>query len=274
MLPNDYLKPCVAMIEELINMYEVSAVLCTATQPALDSFFVKKKPIELCPDLEEQFAFFQRVTYKNAGTLGEEELLERLKEEYQVLCIVNTKKRAQKLYRELQGEGVYHLSTSMCPRHRKAVLQKIRQCLEGEKRCVVIATSLVEAGVDLDFRTVYRQLAGVDSIIQAAGRCNREGKKSAAESSVYIFQLDEKEYVPGQRQQIDVAKMLLGDQKKLDDLQCIRKQFSDAVSYKRGQSGQKTYFGGISKKRLSFCKGGKGIPPHRRGYRDGFCQFQ
>ena len=105
------------MIEELINMYEVSAVLCTATQPALDSFFVKKKPIELCPDLEEQFAFLQRVTYKNAGTLGEEELLERLKEEYQVLCIVNTKKRAQKLYRELQGEGVYHLSTSMCPRH-------------------------------------------------------------------------------------------------------------------------------------------------------------
>ena len=72
MLPNDYLKPCVAMIEELINMYEVSAVLCTATQPALDSFFVKKKPIELCPDLEEQFAFFQRVTYQNAGTLGEE----------------------------------------------------------------------------------------------------------------------------------------------------------------------------------------------------------
>ena len=69
MLPNDYLKPCVAMIEELINMYEVSAVLCTATQPALDSFFVKKKPIDLCPDLEEQFAFLQRVTYKNARIL-------------------------------------------------------------------------------------------------------------------------------------------------------------------------------------------------------------
>ena len=73
--------------------------------------------------------------------------LERLKEEYQVLCIVNTKKRAQKLYRELQGEGVYHLFTSMCPRHRKAVLQKIRQCLEDEKKCAVVATSLVEAGV-------------------------------------------------------------------------------------------------------------------------------
>ena len=70
---------------------------------------------------------------KNLGTVGQEMFLERLKEEYQVLCIVNTKKRAQKLYRELQGEGVYHLSTSMCPRHRKAVLQKIRQCLEDEK---------------------------------------------------------------------------------------------------------------------------------------------
>lgn len=257
MLPNDYLKPCVAMIEELINMYEVSAVLCTATQPALDSFFVKKKPIELCPDLEEQFAFFQRVTYKNAGTLGEEELLKRLKEEYQVLCIVNTKKRAQKLYRELQGEGVYHLSTSMCPRHRKAVLQKIRQCLEGEKRCVVIATSLVEAGVDLDFRTVYRQLAGVDSIIQAAGRCNREGKKSAAESSVYIFQLDEKEYVPGQRQQIDVAKMLLGDQKKLDDLQCIESYFQMLYHIKGDSLDKKHILEEFRRRDYHFAKVGR-----------------
>ena len=257
MLPNDYLKPCVAMIEELINMYEVSAVLCTATQPALDSFFVKKKPIELCPDLEEQFAFFQRVTYQNAGTLGEEELLERLKEEYQVLCIVNTKKRAQKLYRELQGEGVYHLSTSMCPRHRKAVLQKIRQCLKDEKRCVVIATSLVEAGVDLDFRTVYRQLAGVDSMIQAAGRCNREGKNPAAESSVYIFQLDEKEYVPGQRQQIDVARMLLGDQKKLDDLQCIESYFQMLYHIKGDSLDKKHILEEFRRRDYHFAKVGR-----------------
>lgn len=257
MLPNNYLKPCVAMIEELVNMYGASAVLCTATQPALDSFFVKRKPIELCPNPEKQFDFFKRVTYKNLGTVGQEMFLERLKEEYQVLCIVNTKKRAQKLYREMQGEGVYHLSTSMCPKHRKIVLKEIRQCLENKKKCVVIATSLVEAGVDLDFRTVYRQLAGVDSMIQAAGRCNREGKNSAAESYVYVFQLDEKEYVPGQRKQIDVAKMLLGDQRQLDDLQSIESYFQMLYHLKGDSLDKKHILEEFKRREYPFAKVGK-----------------
>ena len=257
MLPNNYLKPCVAMIEELVNMYGASAVLCTATQPALDSFFVNRKPIELCPNPEKQFDFFKRVTYKNLGTVGQEMFLERLKEEYQVLCIVNTKKRAQKLYREMQGEGVYHLSTSMCPKHRKIVLKEIRQCLENKKKCVVIATSLVEAGVDLDFRTVYRQLAGVDSMIQAAGRCNREGKNSAAESYVYVFQLDEKEYVPGQRKQIDVAKMLLGDQRQLDDLQSIESYFQMLYHLKGDSLDKKHILEEFKRREYPFAKVGK-----------------
>ena len=257
MLPNNYLKPCVAMIEELVNMYGASAVLCTATQPALDSFFVKRKPIELCPNPEKQFDFFKRVTYKNLGTVGQEMFLERLKEEYQVLCIVNTKKRAQKLYREMQGEGVYHLSTSMCPKHRKIVLKEIRQCLENKKKCVVIATSLVEAGVDLDFRTVYLQLAGVDSMIQAAGRCNREGKNSAAESYVYVFQLDEKEYVPGQRKQIDVAKMLLGDQRQLDDLQSIESYFQMLYHLKGDSLDKKHILEEFKRREYPFAKVGK-----------------
>ncbi len=257
MLPNDYLKPCVRMIEELVNMYEASAVLCTATQPALDSFFEKKKPIEICSSMEEQFVFFRRVTYKNMGTLEEEELLYRLKDEEQALCIVNTKKRAQKLYQILQGEGVYHLSTSMCPGHRKAVLREIRQRLKDHKKCTVISTSLVEAGVDLDFRTVYRQLAGVDSIIQAAGRCNREGKNSAAESYVYIFELDEKEYVPGQRQQIDVAKLLLENQKDIEDPQCIESYFQNLYHIKGESLDKKNILGEFKSKEYHFAKVGK-----------------
>ena len=128
MLPNDYLKPCIAMVEEFLNNYGISAVLCTATQPALESFFQRERSAtELCPRMEEQFTFFKRTVFENIGVLTEETIVESLKEEYQALCIVNTKKKAQKLYNALEGDGIYHLSTSMYPKHRKRVLGEIER---------------------------------------------------------------------------------------------------------------------------------------------------
>mgnify|MGYP000638677884 CR=1 FL=1 len=192
MLSLDYLKPCTAMLEELVDNYKTSIVLCTATQPALDEIWsVKKQITELCPRVEEQFRFLKRVEYQNIGNISKKKLAEKLKEETNALCIVNTKKCAQELYRMLEGEGVYHLSTSMYPNHRKSILKKIRERLAEKRKCVVIATSLVEAGVDLDFKHVYRQIAGIDSMIQAAGRCNREGKNKTSESNVYLFEFDD-----------------------------------------------------------------------------------
>ena len=159
MLPNDYLKPCLTAIEELVINYKVSAVLCTATQPALDAFFCNIKQItELCPRTEEQFEFFKRVHFENDGKLSEEDVEECLLRETQALCIVNTKKKAQKIYNAMREDGVYHLSTSMYPKHRKRMLKQIKERLREGKKCIVISTSLVEAGVDLDFYTVYRQL--------------------------------------------------------------------------------------------------------------------
>ena len=237
MLPVDYLKPCIAAMEELIDRYGSSVVLCTATQPALQSLFQKERnAIELCPRMEEQFRFFERVRYKNLGYLSEEELISRLEGGFQTLCIVNTRKKAQKLYQKLKGEGCYHLSTSMYPKHRKRVLEQIRKRLDKKnpQKCIVIATSLVEAGVDLDFRTVYRQLAGIDSMIQAAGRCNREGEYDVSESNVFIFQFDEKETVSGQRQQIDVAKSLIADEAEISDLGTIKTYF-ERLYYLRGE---------------------------------------
>jgi CRISPR-associated endonuclease/helicase Cas3 len=112
----------------------------------------------------------------------------RLQEKEQVLCIVNTKKAARELFATLDGaENCFHLSTNLCPQHRKAVLAQIRQALLDGKPCRVISTSLIEAGVDVDFPCVYREMAGLDSIIQAAGRCNREGGKAREESLVYVF---------------------------------------------------------------------------------------
>ena len=166
-------------------------------------FFCNIKQItELCPRTEEQFEFFKRVHFENDGKLSEEDVEECLLRETQALCIVNTKKKAQKIYNAMREDGVYHLSTSMYPKHRKRMLKQIKERLREGKKCIVISTSLVEAGVDLDFYTVYRQLSGIDSIIQAAGRCNREGKRTIEESKVVIFQFDDAEKVPGQRQQI------------------------------------------------------------------------
>ena len=258
MLPTDYLKPCIAVMEELAANFGSSIVLCTATQPALSPFFQRKMPVtELCPRVEEQFRFFERVTFQNVGTISEDELIEKLQKEEQALCIVNTKKRAQRLYQKMKGEGVFHLSTAMYPKHRRRVLDKIRQLVKDGKRCILISTSLVEAGVDLDFCTVYRQLAGVDSMIQAAGRCNREGKRAAQDSFAYLFQFEEKEYVPGQQLQIDVSKMLLSEGEDISSLHGIEKYF-EALYHFRGDSlDKKKIFEEFKDKRYNFAKAAK-----------------
>lgn len=236
MLPSDYLKPCIASVEQLIRHYRCSAVLCTATQPALKGILAEDLSVrELCPRMEEQFQFFKRVSIKNLDKISEKDLIEKLKGERQALCILNTKKRTQKVYQEVKGDRVYHLSTSMYPIHRKRILSEIRKQLEKNEKCIVISTSLVEAGIDLDFCTVYRQIAGVDSIVQAAGRCNREGKRSADESITYVFQLNEREYVPGQRNQMEVTEMLLEDDKNPEELETIKEYFEN-LYYIRGDN--------------------------------------
>lgn len=253
-LPNDYLKPCTAMMEELVSNYHASIVLCTATQPALTLFFNGIKITELCPRMEEQFQFFKRVTFQNIGTVTEEYLIEKLSQEHQALCIVNTRKRAQNIYQHLNSEGVYHLSTTMYPKHRKCVLEKITKRLEEGKRCILISTSLVEAGVDLDFHSVYRQLAGIDSMIQAAGRCNREGKRNFEESVVTIFQFEDNETVPGQRQQIDVTKILLVDGQDISSLENIKKYFEMLYHFQGEGLDKKKIMEEFKKKRYNFAK--------------------
>ena len=260
MLPNDYLKPCIAMMEELVRNYRASLVLCTATQPALTTLFESdRKIVELCPRLEEQFRFFERVTFQNLGVITEDCLIEKLSRESQALCILNTKKRAQRLYGHLKGDGVYHLSTTMYPCHRRRVLEMIRNRLSRNERCILISTSLVEAGVDLDFKTVYRQLAGVDSMIQAAGRCNREGKKNPGESMAFIFQFDEKEYVPGQRQQIDVTKALLKEGTDIFSLEGIEMYFSVLYHLRGEHLDQKKIMEEFKKFTYNFGKWGRNI---------------
>ena len=192
MLPIPYLRPCVWAISQLVKNYKASALLCTATQPALDPLFHEFLPEctirEICPASSFTAEVFQRVTFQKTGRLTWDELAARMNSCHQVLCIVNSRKSAQEVYQRLEGDGTYHLSTLMYPAHRWKQLTEIRERLKQNLPCRVVSTSLIEAGVDVDFRTVFREQAGLDSILQAAGRCNREGKRPAAESFVYIFE--------------------------------------------------------------------------------------
>lgn len=110
-----------------------------------------------------------------------------MQQEWHALCIVNTRKRAQRLYEQLQGEGVYHCLPLCIRCIGNGCLRRLENVwMTKRKKCIVISTSLVEAGVDLDFTSVYRELAGVDSIIQAAGRCNRMIKRKGREHCPHL----------------------------------------------------------------------------------------
>lgn len=193
MLPTPVMRPCLYVVSQLVKNYKCSAVFCTATQPSLERILMEDNMLgarqitELCPEPKQMYEAFRRVTYKNAGTLPFESISDRLSEVRQVLCIVNKKQSARELFEMLPEDGRFHLSTLMTPHDRRKTLETIRKRLESGEVCRVVSTSLVEAGVDVDFPTVYRELNGIDSIIQAGGRCNREGKRPINDSTVYFF---------------------------------------------------------------------------------------
>ena len=191
-LPLDHLIPCIHALQWLSNPVTLgcSIVMCTATQPALNEFPNLKSAKEICPDPDRVFSLLQRTRISHLGLMSDAELQKRLQAHRQILCIVNTRAHARQLFLSLKGEHCYHLSAAMCPAHRSKTLDLIRQDLKEDKPCKVVATSLVEAGVDLDFPVVFRAACGLDSIAQAAGRCNREGKRNAEDSWVYVFDSD------------------------------------------------------------------------------------
>ena len=196
MIPVHHLWPCVVAITQLVQHFSVSAVLCTATQPALNGLIQQFAPglkiRELCSDPLSLYRSFRRVTFRmEPAPLSYLELAGRLMEQPQVLCVLNTRKAVQQVYQQLSGEGNYCLTTYLYPARRQVLIQEIRKRLKDGLPCRVVSTSLIEAGVDVDFPTLYRQLAGLDSILQAAGRCNREGIHSPEESIVTVFQLQD-----------------------------------------------------------------------------------
>ena len=183
-LPTHVLQPCVAAIDELARNWGTSLVLCTATQPALSesdgsSGFDRglQDVRELAPEPESLRQALQRFTVLDRGSISDDDLASEIKSIAQVMCVVNTRRHALELYRNIaDADGAVHLSTRMCARHRSAVIARIKRRLESDEPVRLVSTSLIEAGVDIDFPVVWRAEAGLESIIQTGGRCNREGR--------------------------------------------------------------------------------------------------
>lgn len=220
MLPPEYLKSILSVLQGLVKCFGVTVVLCTATQPALEDEIgsdtakfngipdklitpIIDNPAELAEQLKRVEI---NTDYAKEKMTDWQQIADKLCEFDQVLCIVQTRKDCRELH-QLMPKGTIHLSALMCAEERSDVITEIKDKLRNGEPIRVISTQLVECGVDIDFPVVFRALAGMDSIAQSAGRCNREGKSKCG--SVYLFRPPKDPPAGLIRKGSDVTKELL-----------------------------------------------------------------
>jgi CRISPR-associated endonuclease/helicase Cas3 len=242
-LPLKFLRPCLEAVRDLALHYRCSVVLCTATQPAVlarDGFRDGLEDVqELAPDPTALYEELKRVTViRVEEPLGVDTLADRLKQDPQGLCIVNSRRHARDLYRAIRGQpGARLLTTSLCAAHRRAVLAEIRDDLANQRPVRLVATSLIEAGVDISFPVVYRAEAGLDSIAQAAGRCNRHGELGTGAGQVFVFRpADNESHKPPAelKQFAETARAILGRHADPLSLDAIRDYFGELYWHRDG----------------------------------------
>ena len=208
MFPTEFLSPMLRLLDDLRHIYGTQLLFCSATLPPFDkdhsSPFKKVNDYHqlsdaiqpIVPEDPELFKVFDRVIYHlEEKTYATEELARELGQHACALCIVNSRRDASQLYRALletgkEAQDVIHLSRNMCSAHLKERIAEIRQRLKEDIPTIVISTQLIEAGVDIDLPIVYRAMSGLDSIVQAGGRCNREGKRPVP-GVVHVFSLSD-----------------------------------------------------------------------------------
>jgi CRISPR-associated endonuclease/helicase Cas3 len=222
LLPLIYIKPIMEMLKSLADNYNCTVVICTATPPFLNngkSWSLPNSPYCVVKNVNKMFSVFKRVNFfYDRDKISLDALVSTLSAQDSILCIVNKRKTAQIIASKIDKDYVYHLSTTMFPKHRSEIIQVIKNRIKDNLPVILIATSCVECGVDFDFPAVYRELAPLPSIIQAAGRCNRNGNLSSG--NVVVFQI-EKECVfdPVMRTGIAITKNILD--KNILDLESI-----------------------------------------------------
>lgn len=236
LIPTNLLRPCLKAVGYITKYLNSEALFLSATMPDYSKLFDKFLPDvnynKLVTDRTD-FKYFKKCEYEDKGKTTLETIAEKASQCKNALIVVNTKKTAAELYSLVQGEK-YHLSANMTPAHRSRVIEVVRKKLEKGEHITVVSTSLVEAGVDLDFNTVFRQLSGLDSILQAGGRCNREGRDD--KGYVYVFDIDET-YRKGSdlAMRINKTKGLLKKYQDITSYDCIKEYYDGIFDFNQSR---------------------------------------
>lgn len=274
LMPEKFMQPCLEAISYITKYLNSEAVFLSATMPDFrrlvkEYALPESKIVDLIDDTS-MFYKFDKCRYHYWDSVNDEILLEKAGMYPSSLIVVNRRAAAKRLYEECGGVK-YHLSTYMTAYDRRRVIQNIRDALlqlerdypDGkdvpyERRITVISTSLIEAGVDLDFHTVFREMAGLDSILQAGGRCNREGKRDLAD--VFVFDFESERYRASMDEKGNITKGLISEYKNIASPECIRSYY-DRLYFMRGDDYRQ-------KAMYNYCRNIDSIPFRR--YSDEF----
>lgn len=246
LMPQAYLQPCLQAVAYITRYLHSEAIFLTATMPDYEKLMQvyalpNSKILKLIRDTS-LFTLFQKCRYSYIGDISPLELISKCSEYPSSLLVVNRKATARELYQKCGGKK-YHLSTYMTSYDRKRILKEIREEVKRlevdfpdyinvpeERRITIISTSLIEAGVDLDVYTVFRERAGLDSILQAGGRCNREGKRKSAD--VFVFDIEGEKKQAALDEKANLTKGLLKKYEDVSDVSCIEEYYSRLYSMK------------------------------------------
>ena len=249
LLPLEVLQPCLRGVGYITKYLGSKAIFLSATMPDHSKLFDEYLPTcsyrSLITDKSDD-RYFRKCKYTYLGDTDIDSIVLKAQEYESSLIVVNSRKTAKEIYSKLNGNK-YHLSTYMTPADRSAAINNIRADLRSGVSITVVSTSLIEAGVDLDFETVFRQLAGLDSILQSGGRCNREGKRENAD--VYIFKTDEKPH--GELSlRTEITEGLLNEYEDISSSECIREYYNrlfynrKSIIDKNSIADREYYYGG------------------------------
>lgn len=244
-LPVNCLQPCLRAVGYITRYLNSEAIFLSATMPDYSKLFEKYAPgckiAHLIKD-KTDFEFFKKAEYVNLGRVDFETIAAKTSESRSTLIVVNTRRSARELYGMVSGNK-YHLSTYMTPLDRRKTIESIKADIKAEKSVCVVSTSLIEAGIDLDFETVFREINGLDSILQAGGRCNREGRRESG--TVFIFETEKSN--PGGDMRINTAKKLLELYADITAPECIERYYNDIFYFNSDRIERNT----IAKERIS-----------------------